>query len=498
MRDFFTWAAAEPIRERPWCILGKGPSFAKHKTYDLSGYYRMSLNHAVRETPVHVAHIIDFDVVEDLGAQLSLNAQYVVLPWTPHVKCKPGKKTLEQLLEDSYVLKHLDSLDRLLWYNLGSGTFVRAGSPAVPVRYFSVEAALNLLAMAGVKTIKTLGIDGGADYSQQFTDLKEKTLLQNGWNSFDKQFQGMAKTIATYELDCSPLDVQSPIKVFIGCTESEELPAKVLEFSIKQRSSISVEVTRLADYHTPLPLNTTHWPRTPFSFQRFLIPSLCGYQGRAIYLDADMLCFQDFRTLWLSDMNGYDVLAAAKQSSVMLMNCRELKMSVDEIVSYLDKGLMTYGELMDLKWQHAGRLLPDEWNSLEFYKYNRTAILHYTNMHRQPWVSRGNPLGYLWVRELLEAIRLADITESFVAECVAKKYVRPSLLYQVQNGIEDAVWLPRRARQLDSNFHAPYTQQLEHGSRNKLRQLARSWVRSYWHNSPLEVFSHKVWEHVCR
>lgn len=37
---------------------------------------------------------------------------------------------------------------------------------------------------------------------------------------------------------------------------------------------------------------------TPFSGFRFAIPELCGFKGRAIYLDADMLLLADIAELW--------------------------------------------------------------------------------------------------------------------------------------------------------------------------------------------------------
>jgi hypothetical protein len=94
----------------------------------------------------------------------------------------------------------------------------------VQVRYFSAEAALNLLTTAGVKQVRSLGIDGGADYSQDFADLKDKTLLTNSRTSFNKQFEEIAKTILRTQVDYAPLDVESPVRVYVASTEAEMLP----------------------------------------------------------------------------------------------------------------------------------------------------------------------------------------------------------------------------------------------------------------------------------
>ena len=195
MISFFEWFSVQSeAKSRPWLIFGKGPSFSKRHVFDLSHFYTLSLNHAVREQPVTVAHIIDFDVVEACSNSLETNAEFVVLPWVPHVNNRAGGKTLLDLLPTSAVLQRLDRQHRLLYYNLSTGQCERSGSPVVPVRYFSSEAALNLLTMAGVRQVRSLGIDGGADYSRDFADLKEKTLLANSRSSFNKQFEEIAKT----------------------------------------------------------------------------------------------------------------------------------------------------------------------------------------------------------------------------------------------------------------------------------------------------------------
>ena len=71
MKSFFEWfETTKQDRKRPWLILGKGPSFAKRDQFDLKNFQLLSLNHAVREQPVAVAHMIDYDVVEACGESI--------------------------------------------------------------------------------------------------------------------------------------------------------------------------------------------------------------------------------------------------------------------------------------------------------------------------------------------------------------------------------------------------------------------------------------------
>jgi hypothetical protein len=497
MKSFFQWFTDSGIDpNRPWLILGKGPSFASRNGRDLECYHTMSLNHVVREQPVTVAHMIDFDVVDACGESLLNNAQVVVLPWVPHVNNRPGRNNLAELAQIHPLLRRINEQGRLLWYNHSKARQRNGDSPVVRVRFFSAVAALNLLALAGVHTIRSLGVDGGTSYSKEFDDLKEKTLLANSRSSFDRQFEEIANTIATTGIDYAPLNIASPVRIYIGATDREMLPVKVLEYSIRKHASMSVEVMPL--HHSgiaiPLPKNPKNQPRTPFSFQRFLIPALTGYHGRAIYLDSDMQLFKDIRLLWATPFNGADLLTVCPaeaserrpQFSVMILNCETLDWDVDKIVRLLDEDRLSYEQLL-YQMALVKNIRTDigaEWNALEYFSAGDTALLHFTDMSTQPWVSRENHLGYLWVGDLIEAIDAKAVSMEFLQQEIATGHVRPSLLYQVENRLSDSLLLPRKAKQMDAKFVPPYqsvagTQKpLWFRSGRRLRALFRHYYRN--------------------
>jgi hypothetical protein len=270
--------------------------------------------------------------------------------------------------------------------------------------------------------------------------------------------------------------VESPIRVYVGSEEAQMLGVKVLEYSIRRRASMDVEVFPLhqARMEFPMPKDVRNRPRTPFSFQRFNIPALKGFRGRAIYLDSDMQVFQDIKALWTLPFDGADLLAARErgdtgrkpQFSVMLLNCEELRWDITDIVGRLDRGELTYETLM-YEMAVARRVsaaIDPDWNSLERYVEGETALLHYTDMPTQPWVSRDNPLGYLWVRDLIAAADEGFLTREFVEEQVRQGFVRPSLKHQLDTRLEDPRRLPKEAQALDDNFVAPYQKMGAHGA----------------------------------
>ena len=332
MKSFFDWYRETQQSEQPWLILGKGPSFNRRHEFDLSAYRLVSLNHVVREGPVELAHLIDIDVVAACGDALISHAGALVMPWMPHVKNLVGDKTLAQWVEELPTLRRLDAEGRLLWYDLRT-TKVRHGThPVVDARAFSAEAALELLALAGARTVRSLGVDGGASYAASFNDLNDISRLNNGQPSYDLQFEGFARTIHRTGVDYAPLTIESPIRIYVGSQEEQMLAVKVLEYSIRRHTSMTTRVVPLhrAGIAFPMPRDAKNQPRTPFSFQRFAIPMLSGYRGRAIYLDSDMMVFRDIRQLWTMPFDGADLLAAKArdetdrrpQFSVMLLDAR--------------------------------------------------------------------------------------------------------------------------------------------------------------------------------
>lgn len=200
-QELFGWFAQQEW-SRPWMVLGKGPSFARRGEVDLSSYHLLGLNHVCREQRVELAHAIDLEVVQELGPALLDRVGALVMPWRPHVQFKPGALTLAQLAVQDPALRRLSEEGRLLWYNCSTAPEARPGSPVVQVCWFSGEAGVRLLGLAGVQRIRSLGIDGGRDYAPEFGDL---TPLQNGHRSFDHQNLAIGHTVDALELDYAPL-----------------------------------------------------------------------------------------------------------------------------------------------------------------------------------------------------------------------------------------------------------------------------------------------------
>ena len=270
------------------------------------------------------------------------------------------------------------------------------------------------------------------------------------------------------------------IRIYLGTQVEQTLASAVLAYSIRKRTAHTVDITPLyeavsaANIEIPTPQDKTLRPRTPFTFQRFAIPALCGYEGKAIYLDSDMLVFRDIAEIWEQPFEGLasqsgavlaDLLSVPEppgsgrspQYSVMLLNCAQLKWNAAQLVRDLERGTWTYKEfVLNMSPAAIKRAdLPLGWNDLERYDPACTALLHYTDMPYQPWLSVQNPLAPLWCEELLRGIAEGAIALDTVQSSIDRGWVRPSLMAQIERGIADPQQLSDRVLKRDRDTFTP-------------------------------------------
>lgn len=169
-----------------WMLLGKGPSFSNflESRKDISKYLRFGLNDTAAIVECDVVHFMD---VAALDRTQVLGSPNFILPWHPHVNHKPTEMTLMDLIEQRPHTQLAKTWfeGRLFSYNSSLSRNKVEGLPTVYVRHFSSVAAVSLLAMAGVREVGLVGIDGGNRYSKVF---HTGPLGANGRTHFKSQF----------------------------------------------------------------------------------------------------------------------------------------------------------------------------------------------------------------------------------------------------------------------------------------------------------------------
>jgi hypothetical protein len=442
MIELHEWIRAAAFDDKPWLMLGKGPSFSRRSEFPLTDYNLIGLNNVVAEQAVDIAHIIDVDVVGRVEDRLAENCKVLIMARRPHVDFKPSERLLEDYFDEHPVLRQLDDEGRLVWYNATTSGPV-GDAASIKVRYFSSEAALRVLVAMGVRKVRTLGIDGGTQYGKEFEGLPQ---LRNGLPSFDAQFRELEEVVAESGIDYDP--IIEPMRIFCGLDESQIVAARVLEYSIRKHATRPVRFYPMLDVPTPVPRDPKNRGRTGFSFARFHIPQLSGYKGRGLYVDADMQVFRDISELWDIPFDGAKVMCTfqadrpdqwkdaayfhpGRQMSVMMLDCERLDWDINDIVGGLDEGRYSYEDLMFelcvVDESEISDALPPRWNHLEHYEPGETSLLHYTVVPTQPWKNDANPLRDIWHPDFEEARRAQLVHEDEIVRLARAGHIKRSL-----------------------------------------------------------------------
>jgi glycosyl transferase family 8 len=242
------------------------------------------------------------------------------------------------------------------------------------------------------------------------------------------------------------------IKVFIGSGEASLLERKVAIYSLRRNSRRDLDAYVFNGTHNaielnddepipaPMSLRVKYRNITEFSLYRFLIPEICGYRGRAIYIDSDTICLTDIGELFDAPMNDSHFLAKSDAYtdgfwglSVMLIDCETCRFDLDTVIDEIDQGLYTLSDFSQMGPKflshHPYRIgkIDPRWNSFD-YLNGETKLIHYTNLYTQPWKYPGHPHGELWFEYFNEARASGYVTPTDIELSLVRSYVRRDLL----------------------------------------------------------------------
>jgi lipopolysaccharide biosynthesis glycosyltransferase len=228
------------------------------------------------------------------------------------------------------------------------------------------------------------------------------------------------------------------LRVFIGTEDAQWLPTEVLKYSILRRSKEKYELKELKD----IPLKLKLKMYTGFSFYRFSIPETCHFEGRALYLDADIVVLTDLKEMFALDLKDKGVLARKQPpdgwfTSVMLMDCAKLKhWKIHEWVTLVNANIASYSGIMTGSTQGINHKdfgpLEDYWNHLDHWD-ETTKIIHYTQVPMQPWKKPGHPFGHVFLKELKSALKDKAISVKDVQREIEAGHVYPTILQDAEN-----------------------------------------------------------------
>lgn len=246
----------------------------------------------------------------------------------------------------------------------------------------------------------------------------------------------------------------TPVRVFIGSGEASLLERKTLIYSLRKHSKSALDIYVFNGTHNaiernddpPFPagmsLRVKYKNFTEFSNYRFMIPQLCNYEGRALFLDSDMICLGSIAELFHAPMENDAAVLAKKEAyagtggwglSVALFECSRCRFDLDAIFDEIDRGWFSYTDLHQLSdtfLKHhpltVGSIEPN-WNVFD-QADEHTKLIHFTNLLRQPWKFPGHPSGDLWFKYFNEAREAGAITQQDIDTTKMRAYCRQDIL----------------------------------------------------------------------
>jgi|SRR6185369_4412389 len=187
------------------------------------------------------------------------------------------------------------------------------------------------------------------------------------------------------------------LRVFIGWDKRQPISYQVLHHSIVSRATAPISITPLIIDQLPIKRKGL----TDFTWSRFLVPYLCGFEGVGVFLDADMLCLDDlsaFETFF-----GQDAVKVSKNqhkfewASFIQFNCAHPHNRI-LTPEYVEKA----NGLHQINWTDQVGSIDPMWNFLAGYDTptdQQPKLVHYTQGLPIYPETDGTPYADLWRAE---------------------------------------------------------------------------------------------------
>lgn len=194
------------------------------------------------------------------------------------------------------------------------------------------------------------------------------------------------------------------IRLFVGADPNhcDAESQAVLEWSVRKHASQPVEIEWMKLSRDPASFwfsdgagggwNTSQWTTT-FSAFRWGIPARCGYDGRAIYCDSDVIFTADIAELWNQPFPAGKCLLAKGGGSwrlcVSMWDCAAAEsfvLPIDQLRARADAHATMTSRLGSLQ---AAAPFAGNWNCLDGEDFAsltdpRIKAIHYTGIGTQP------------------------------------------------------------------------------------------------------------------
>lgn len=264
---------------------------------------------------------------------------------------------------------------------------------------------------------------------------------------------------------------ENPMRIFIGTSANgEDAEAEMaLEYSLRENienkevwGNVQIEWIRQTNDENSFwhGFNDVNW-RTPYDGFKWAIPEYCNYEGRAIYLDVNMINLFDITRLWVLDLPDFCMLATrdggewnVRDTSVIVFNnwkwnpedpknkavlppkeeWKDIYNFDEQIFRLMDNGLESFKiSSLDPRWNSVDGdtlstfAVPSEWypEGHDKREYN----VNYKEMATRPW----KPSWYTGQFDSHHDPEMEEVFHAMVEEAKENGYKLED--YQIDRGV---------------------------------------------------------------
>jgi hypothetical protein len=201
--------------------------------------------------------------------------------------------------------------------------------------------------------------------------------------------------------------VSEPIRIFCGVSgNDEDLEFQaVLHYTLEKHASQPIDLTWMrlsrepssfwySDPQAKKGWRTETWA-TPFTALRWGIPAACNYEGKAIYMDVDMISMDDIAKLWNQPIDKGMLLSKPEAICVSLYDNAKMKKLLPDIALIKHQpGFFRDVRRKVMSTPGAIQRYTNNWNCLDMRKDGGgeyrdlhdpdIKVLHFTQIPTQP------------------------------------------------------------------------------------------------------------------
>ncbi len=435
MIEFSDWTQTFDRKPASWLLIGEGPTFDGLNDIDRAKRMTVGLNYVFRRTQVDLAIVLDAEAVDSCSASDLENIGTLFMPTEPFVHGRPSSITLEELIGSVPALQTLSDEGRIVGFDRADLEACSAGfdkqRPALDER-----VACELLSKMGAGEVETLGCDEAVDIHDEFRTFRESRSLVVDPHRNRKQRDHQRKHLASIKMHRRPLAM--PFRVYINADESQALAAKVLARGIRDHATTPIAITVLENPTLPRVRDPKCWPRDARALTRFLVPEMAGFEGLALFLEADMLVRGDVTELQSLALDGCQAAvlknpeSTGYEPSLQVINCQRADWRIEQIVQGLDDGRYTSDQLIGslanvTDSTEVVEHIPLAWQPICNQPSAAAKVLRFRDPKHQPWKQEFGSCS-AWDETYRRAIAKGNVTVDDVYDAIEDGYVDESLL----------------------------------------------------------------------